>query len=187
MVAVGFGDENTDYVKPYQPENATEAITMHATDVGLLFSPLAGKGGPATVIMADAEKTTVVTGKISAAGAGQASRGLIAPEEGPIPHLILGRGPQNELLRLAERDGGQIFSTTNPLNVVPGSLSAIKRAGKITMYMESVQETPLQGIGANGTVVLPQGVVSTIENQVIKSSQQFFGKTQFIFGPRFKF
>ena len=51
------------HIAPYEPKGAMQRIIMHATDVGLLASPLAGKAGPAGVLAADAEETAVVAGE----------------------------------------------------------------------------------------------------------------------------
>lgn len=60
-------------IKPFEPSNDVQAIAMHATDVGLLISPLAGKAGPTNVIAAQSKQTTVAAAQTTEQMAGELS------------------------------------------------------------------------------------------------------------------
>jgi RHS repeat-associated protein len=57
MVGLGF---KGNYIAPYEEKGDCQGVAMHATDVGLLLSPLAGKAAPVGVLTADAEESAVV-------------------------------------------------------------------------------------------------------------------------------
>jgi RHS repeat-associated protein len=74
---VGFKGEP---VAPYQENGDCQGVAMHATDVGLLLTPLAGKAPPIGVMTAEAEETAVVVAETANTGKGSLVRFGPGPE-----------------------------------------------------------------------------------------------------------
>jgi RHS repeat-associated protein len=69
---IGNGAIGGQQIAPLEPSGAVQEVSMHALEVGILVSPLAGKGGPANVVLAESKQTTVVAAEAANARAATA-------------------------------------------------------------------------------------------------------------------
>ncbi len=74
---IGNGAIGGQQIAPFEPNGKVQEISMHALEVGALVSPLAGKGGPANVIVAESKQPAIIASEVANAEAEASSAGAL--------------------------------------------------------------------------------------------------------------